>query len=59
MNMSWLICAYGKPTHKKKKTESLQYPHRQTSLCIKGSFMKVSNVIVYKYFFKNSLKVIV
>jgi hypothetical protein len=26
------------PNHKQKKIKSLQYPHRQTSLCTKGSF---------------------
>ena len=29
---------YGEPNHKQKKIKSLQYLHRQTSLCTKGSF---------------------
>ncbi len=29
---------YKKPNHKQKKIKSLQYPHKQTNLCTKGSF---------------------
>jgi hypothetical protein len=29
---------HGEPNHKQKKIKSLQYLHRQTSLCTKGSF---------------------
>jgi hypothetical protein len=29
---------YGKPNHKQEKIKSLQYLHRQTDLCTKGSF---------------------
>jgi hypothetical protein len=29
---------YGEPNHKQEKIKSLQYPHKQTSLCTKGSF---------------------
>jgi len=29
---------YGEPNHKQKKIKSLQYPHKQTNLCTKGSF---------------------
>jgi hypothetical protein len=29
---------YGKPNHKQEKIKSLQYLHKQTELCTKGSF---------------------
>ncbi len=29
---------HGKPNHKQEKIKSLQYSHKQTSLCMKGSF---------------------
>ncbi len=29
---------YGKPNHKQEKIKSLQYLHKQTNLCTKGSF---------------------
>jgi hypothetical protein len=29
---------HGKPNHKQKKIKSLQYLHKQTNLCMKGSF---------------------
>jgi hypothetical protein len=32
---------YRKPNHKQKKIKSLQYPHRQTNLCTKGSFHEI------------------
>jgi len=37
---------YGKPNHQQEKIKSLQYLHRQTGFCTKGTFMKVGNVII-------------
>jgi len=38
---------YGEPNHKQEKIKSLQYSHRQTDLCTKGSFHEKEQ---YNYF---------
>jgi len=37
---------YGKPNHEQENIKILQYPHRETSLCTKGSFHEMGNVII-------------
>ncbi len=45
---------YGKPNHIQEKIKSLQYLHRQTDLCTKGSFhenMQCNYIKILNYIF--------
>jgi hypothetical protein len=50
---------YGKPNQKQEKVKSLQYLHRQTNLCTKGSFHENGQCNYIKYYITFFVKVIV
>jgi hypothetical protein len=66
MNMSWLICGYcnlkhfmENPTINKKRSKVCNTCINKPNYAQRGPFMKMGNVIIYKYYITFFVKVIV